>query len=202
MDKTVVLQDSTIEEEIEKAKVLATERCVSAGGNVNTIEVVEVEAIPQSYVTNGATNIRVRVVGDLKEGYEELYDDSEDSNFDEPFGKEQGDATSIEPSFAVSKGSSYEIDEKVDIRNYRPRIEGDIWYVSETDLQFLQDGTGILGVGSCGEPYPAYLACLVALRNGEDITIRRQDTLPDDAVVLVAGFMVPFPSTNSSFNTS
>ena len=73
---------------------------------------------------------------------------------------------------------------------YQPRIEGDLWYLSELDLQFLQDGTGVLGVGSCGEPYPVYLACLVALRNGGDITIRRQDTLPDDAVVLVAGFMV------------
>jgi len=77
----------------------------------------------------------------------------------------------------------------VDLKNYRPRIEGDLWYLSEIDLQFLLDGAGVLGVGSCGEPYPSYLACLLALRNGEDITVMRQDTLPDNAVVLVAGFM-------------
>jgi len=88
------------------------------------------------------------------------------------------------------KGSSYEILDHVDLKSYRPRIEGDLWYLSELDLRFLQDGTGVLGVGSCGEPYPCYLACLLALRGGKEITIRRQDTLPDDAVVLVAGFMV------------
>jgi hypothetical protein len=95
---------------------------------------------------------------------------------------------------APSKGSSYEVSKQIDVKSYRPRIVGDLWYFSELDLQFLQDGAGILAVGSCGEPYSAYLACLMALRNGEDITIRRQDTLPDDAVVLVAGFMVCYAS--------
>jgi hypothetical protein len=99
----------------------------------------------------------------------------------------------------MSKGSSYDIVEHVDLRSYRPRIEGDLWYLSELDLLFLQDGTGVLGVGSCGEPYPVYLACLLALRNGGDIIIRRQDTLPDNAVVLVSGFMVKItPSSQTT----
>ncbi|KAL5326983.1 hypothetical protein ACEPPN_004672 [Leptodophora sp. 'Broadleaf-Isolate-01'] len=192
VDMTVVPGARTIDQEIESAKALAIERCVAAGGNSKTIEVVEVDAVPVSYVTNGATRLLVRVVGDLLEGYEETH-----SSPDSPVNSDAFETLSISPlrkiytdeSSATTKGSSYEIAEHIDINSYRPRIEGDFWYLSELDLQFLQDGTGVLGVGSCGEPYPAYVACLLALRNGEDITIRRQDTLPDDAVVLVAGFM-------------
>ncbi|KAK0113030.1 hypothetical protein ONS95_014739 [Cadophora gregata] len=192
VDMTVVPGSRTIGQEIETAKALATERCVAAGGNIKTIEVVEVDAVPVSYVTNGATRLLVRVVGDLVEGYEETH-----TSPDSPITSETREKlsppllriASAGDSSAATKGCSYEVPEHIDINGYRPRIEGDFWYLSELDLQFLQDGTGVLGVGSCGEPYPAYIGCLLALRNGEHITIRRQDTLPDDAVVLVAGFM-------------
>ncbi|KAG4431583.1 hypothetical protein IFR05_012938 [Cadophora sp. M221] len=192
VDMTVVPGARTIDQEIESAKALAIERCVAAGGNSKTIEVVEVDAVPVSYVTNGATRLLVRVVGDLVEGYEETHSSPDSPVNSDAF--EQHSISSVRKmdsyeSSAPTKGSSYEITEHIDINSYRPRIEGDFWYLTELDLQFLQDGTGVLGVGSCGEPYPAYVACLLALRNGEDITIRRQDTLPDDAVVLVAGFM-------------
>jgi hypothetical protein len=194
VDKTVVPRGRTIDQELEDAKALAIERCVAAGGNKKTIEIVEVETVPVSYVTNGATRLFVRVVADLVEGHEEPQDSSR------PY--LNGDVYRRPANFSalpngisddlslISKGSSYDIIGHIDVKSYRPRIEGDLWYLSELDLQFLQDGTGVLGVGSCGEPYPVYLACLLALRNGGDIIIRRQDTLPDDAVVLVGSFMV------------
>lgn len=162
---------------------------MAAGGNSKTIEVVEIDAIPISYVTNGATRLLVRVVGDLVDGYEEELDEVGSGTFRKPRLLPNGIS---DENWATSKGSSYEIVDRVDLESYRPRIEGDLWYLSELDLQFLQDGTGVLGVGSCGEPYPAYISCLSALRDGEEITIRRQDTLPDEAVVLVAGFMVRY----------
>jgi len=141
----------------------------------------------------------VRVVGDLIEGYEESSDDAPELLLNgDTFSKK--DLISIVPESlkenAITKASCYDITAQFDLENYRPRIEGDLWYLSEIDLQFLLDGAGVLGVGSCGEPYPSYLACLLALQNGEDITIMRQDTLADDAVVLVAGFMVS-PSSPS-----
>ena len=206
MDKTVVPGAKTIDQEIEDAKDLAIQRCVAAGGSKKTIEVVEIDVVPVSYVTNGATRLLVRVVGDLLEGYEESSDDTPEHLLNgETFSK--SDLVSIIPNGvkenAISKASCYDVVEQVDLKNYRPRIEGDLWYLSETDLQFLLDGAGVLGVGSCGEPYPSYLACLLALRNGEDITIMRQDTLSDDAVILVAGFMVslhPTPMMTSLTN--
>lgn len=193
MEKTVVPGAKTIDEEIEDAKNLAIQRCVAAGGAKKTIEVVEIDIVPISYVTNGATSLHVRVVGDLVEGFEESFDDSPEQLLNGETFSKLG-LVSIIPNDvkenAISKASCYDIDKQLDLESYHPRIEGDLWYLSETDLQFLLDGAGVLGVGSCGEPYPSYLACLLALRNGEDITIMRQDTLSDDAVVLVAGFMV------------
>jgi hypothetical protein len=154
--------------------------------------VVEIDVVPVSYVTNGATRLLVRVVGDLVEGLEGSFELPERLLNGDTFSK--SNLVSIVPNGikedAISKASSPDIIEQVGLKSYRPRIEGDLWYLSEIDLQFLLDGSGVLGVGSCGEPYPSYLACLLALQNGEDIMIRRQDTLADDAVVLVAGFMV------------
>ncbi|KAF4620233.1 hypothetical protein G7Y89_g14587 [Cudoniella acicularis] len=192
VDKTVVPGAKTIDQEIEYAKQLAIERCVAAGGNKKTIEVVEIDVVPVSYVTNGATRVLVRVVGDLVEGREKVPDSTEILHSGHTFQKEviNGLPNGISnDQHKISKGSSYEVTKQINLKTYRPRIENDFWYLSELDLQFLQDGTGVLGVGSCGEPYPAYIACLQALRSGKNITIRRQGTLPDDAVVLVAGFM-------------
>ena len=191
VDTTLVPGPKGVKHHIEEVKAVAIERCVAAGGNRRTIEVVEVDYVPVSYVMNGATRVMVRVVGDLVEGYEETHDDPEQLLDSESFQK--SDLTSIingvENIEVLSKGSSYDIVDHIDIESYRPRIEGDLWYLSELDLKFLLDGAGVLGVGSCGEPYPSYLACLLALRNGESLTVRRQDTLPDEAVILVAGFM-------------
>lgn len=132
------------------------------------------------------------------EGFEESFETPKQLLNGETFSK--SNLVSIVPNGvkenAISKASCYDIIEQADLKSYRPRIEGDFWYLSELDLQFLLDGAGVLGVGSCGEPYPSYLACLLALRQGEDITIRRQDTLADDAVVLVAGFMVSVEVTS------
>lgn len=202
VDKTVVPRGTTIDQELEDAKALAIERCIAAGGNKRTVELVEVETVPVSYVTNGATRLFVRVVGDLVEGYEE-HQDSSQPHLDGDAYRKPTDFSSLRNGIPndhslMSKGSSYDIVEHVDLRSYRPRIEGDLWYLSELDLQFLQDGTGVLGVGSCGEPYPVYLACLLALRNGGEIIIRRQDTLPDNAVVLVGGFMVKIPPSSQT----
>ena len=185
----VIPGDKTIDQEIEDAKELATERCVAGGGKRETVEVVEVEVVPISYVTNGASELYVRVIGDLLESYEGTFEAPE-SFYGETFHKSNLISTISNGLSDIHKGSSYDIIENVDLESYHPRIEGDLWYLSEIDIQFLSDGTGILGVGSCGEPYPTYLALLEVLRSGGDLIIRRHDTFPDDGVVLVAGYMV------------
>ncbi|KAB8295723.1 hypothetical protein EYC80_008548 [Monilinia laxa] len=192
VDTVVIPGERTIEEEIEEAKLLAIQRCVAAGGDKKTIEVVEVDTLPINYVTNGSTQLVVRVVGDLLNTGEKVKDlntfPRSISTF-KPKRADSGYSASGLDSLVESKASTYDILEHIDVESYRPRIEGDIWHLSEIDLKFLMDGTGVLAVGSCGEPYPSYIACLIALENGGGLRIRRQDTIPDDALIVPAGFM-------------
>ena len=182
-------EEKSIKQEIEDARLLAIERCVTAGGDRETITVVEVDVIPVSYTMNGAASIFIRVVGDLVNEKEASPDSPEDILDGEIFYKLDLFPTQ-KPSTETSKGSSHGISDRVDLKSYRPRIEGDLWYLSVLDVQFLAEGTGVLGVGSCGEPYPSYLSLLEILRTGGKLTIRRQSTFPDDGVALVCGFMV------------
>jgi hypothetical protein len=187
-------------QEVEDAKVVAIERCIAAGGDRETVEIVEVDIIPVSYTMNGAADIFVRVVGELVNNKDAPPDSPEDLLEGEIFFKENlfpasGNISKVEEAtLEATNGISYDVALRTDLNTYRPRIEGDLWYLSELDIQFLSDGTGVLGVGSCGEPYPTFLALREIVRNGEDLTIRRQDTLPNDAVVLVCGFMVSLAS--------
>lgn len=174
-------ENRSINQQLEDAKMLAVERCVSAGGNPRAVEIVEVDLIPMSYVTNGATRVVVRVVSDLVEGQNSV---TREEDFLHP---EMHNSRCLIDT--EGKASNYEFIETIDFKSYRPRIEGDLWYVSQTDLDFLQDGTGVLGVGSCGEPYPTYLACKELLRSGTPIIIRRQGSIKDAETVLVGGFM-------------
>lgn len=163
---------------------MAAERCIRAGGDPHAVEIVEVDLVPVSYVTNGATRVMVRAVSDLVVESQGIITPAEEIVHLE---MSSGRRCPIETE---DKASNYEVISEVDVKTYRPRIEGDLWYVSLTDLDFLRDGSGVLGVGSCGEPYPTYLACTELLKSGEAITIRRQESIKDSELVLVAGFMV------------
>lgn len=174
--------NQSIEQQLEDGKTLAIERCITAGGDPDAVEIVEVDLVPISYVTNGATRAMVRVVSDLVESQDAITFEEENLHPDPD--------TDIRAIKIADKALDYEVMKPVDIECYRPRIEGDLWYVSSTDLAFLQDGTGVLGVGSCGEPYPTYLACMELLKGGTPITIRKHESIKDSEVVLVAGFMV------------
>ncbi|RAL68786.1 hypothetical protein DID88_007477 [Monilinia fructigena] len=173
VDTVVTPGEKTIEEEIEEAKLLAIQRCVAAGGDEKTIEVVEVDTLPINYVTNGSTQLVVRVVGDLLNTGEKVKDlntiPRSISTF-KPKRADSGYSASGLDSAVESKASTYDILEHIDVESYRPRLEGDIWHLSEIDLKFLMDGTGVLA-------------------NGEGLRIRRQDTIPDDTLIVPAGFM-------------
>ncbi|KAJ4416156.1 hypothetical protein N0V82_006916 [Gnomoniopsis sp. IMI 355080] len=188
VDAVCVPESTSIEEQLENAKALAIERCITAGGDPQAVDIVEVDMLPISYVTNGATRIMVRVVSDLVESQDIVT---------------MGEYTLCPEIGSVGfetadEALDYDDSRTVDIDSYQPRIEGDLWYLTPTDLDFLQDGSGVLGVGSCGEPYPTYLACMELLKSGVPITIRRQDSIEDADLVLVGGFMLRVTSAIQS----
>ncbi|KXN82657.1 Hydantoin utilization protein A [Leucoagaricus sp. SymC.cos] len=79
--------------------------------------------------------------------------------------------------------------EEVDYEMYRPKVLGDEWILSETDLQFVMEGCGVLGTGGGGSPYPTYLICLEALRKGKTICVVDHSSLPPDGLLARGAFM-------------
>jgi len=65
VDHTVTLGTRSRDEALAQAKVLAIERAVTAGAHPDTVQVVDVEEIPLTYLPSNALRIRVKAVGAL-----------------------------------------------------------------------------------------------------------------------------------------
>ncbi|KAH7010374.1 hypothetical protein EDB80DRAFT_868895 [Ilyonectria destructans] len=67
-----------------------------------------------------------------------------------------------------------------DLNAYTPDIQEDVWNLSETDIDFLISGTGVLGVGCIGEATNYEVALKTALRDGRAIRIVSPEIVPPD----------------------
>jgi len=65
VDRVFSLDDIRREEALESARSEAVERAIGAGADPATVEVVEIDEVPLSYVPSNATLVRVKAVGDL-----------------------------------------------------------------------------------------------------------------------------------------
>src|SRR2546422_607780 len=65
VDYTVTLGTRSRDEALAQAKALALERAITAGAHPHTVEVVDVEEIPLTYLPSNALRLRVKAVGDL-----------------------------------------------------------------------------------------------------------------------------------------
>lgn len=63
----------------------------------------------------------------------------------------------------------------------------DGWQLTETDIEALEIGSGILGTGGGGNPYIGKLRAREMLRNGHDMRLIPLNSLPDDARVVALG---------------
>ncbi|EIN06702.1 Hydantoinase/oxoprolinase [Punctularia strigosozonata HHB-11173 SS5] len=177
-DTIEILQDKSLEDVLEKCKVEAIERAVAAGAKKHTVKVVEVENLPVQYVTNKATRIIVRAVGELDtEAMLESSNVMEDrEETEEPEGEND------------SKSGDRII--RIDVNTYVPQINAKReWILSEIDLAWIAEGCGILGTGGGGSPYPPQIMARQILRDGGEIRVISSDSLPDDAVIFRGHFM-------------
>jgi hypothetical protein len=55
----------TREEALEEAKEEATRKAIDAGADADTIEIVDVEEVPLSYLPGNAIRVMVKAVGNL-----------------------------------------------------------------------------------------------------------------------------------------
>lgn len=68
VDRMFVLEDASREAALDEAKAEAREQAINAGADADTVQIVDVDEIPISYLPGGVTRIRVKAVGDLKIG--------------------------------------------------------------------------------------------------------------------------------------
>lgn len=68
VEKVYDLGSMSREEALNDARTAASRQAIDAGANADTIEIVEVEEIPLTYLPSNATRIRVKAVGNLGVG--------------------------------------------------------------------------------------------------------------------------------------
>jgi hypothetical protein len=65
LEKVYLFEQISREAALQEATIEAKKRAVAAGAKPDSLEVVEIEDVPLSYLPGNATRIRVKVVGDL-----------------------------------------------------------------------------------------------------------------------------------------
>jgi N-methylhydantoinase A/oxoprolinase/acetone carboxylase beta subunit len=65
VDRVFSLASLTRDQALDSAKAEATAKAIQAGADPKTVEIVDVEDVPLTYLPGNATRIRVKAVGDL-----------------------------------------------------------------------------------------------------------------------------------------
>lgn len=182
VDTIEILQDRSLSDVLENIKQRAMDKATESGAHPGSVRIVDINVLPIQYVTNQATRIIVRAVGELsQESGLDAVDDTASHVLDIE------DETNEPELEAVVNTPTPQ--ERIDYATYQPTIVGKEWVLSETDLFFIMEGCGILGTGGGGSPYPAYLICRQILRDGGTIRIADHTSLPEHGVVARGGFM-------------
>lgn len=108
------------------------EKALRRGAKEDTVRVLRVEVVPLAYVANGAMRVVVGVVGEVGVGVDAVREEDEEGDEgDEVGGEEEG--RGYEGS-VPSLGRELVQEVEVDYESYRPKVVGDEWILSETDL--------------------------------------------------------------------
>ena len=75
----------------------------------------------------------------------------------------------------------------VEITSYRPCVKERIWYVSETDVEWISTGCYILGTGGGGSPYSHMIRLREILRAGGIVRVINPHDLKDDNLIGCGG---------------
>ncbi len=70
----------------------------------------------------------------------------------------------VKAKVAVNGTSTEQAD--IDLRDYKPEVSKETgeWFISETDLEFISEGCGVLGTGGGGTTYGTLLHSVDVLR--------------------------------------
>lgn len=117
---------------VDEVKLKATKQAVEKGAKAETVKVVRVEVVPLAYIATGAVRVIVKAVGEL--GSERIDQrDEEGENKGNGAGEFRGEDE--HQGSIISGGTGGEEIEAIDYEVYTPKVVGDEWMISETDLR-------------------------------------------------------------------
>lgn len=177
VDTVMSSAGTTVAALVAEVKEMATEKAIQAGAAPESIEIVEVDAIPLPYVAD-QVRVIVRAVGDLSPN--KLFASKVDV---------EDDLEEDLESEVAKKAATFQAEEEasLDVMSYRPNVIRNQatgvpeWYVSETDIDWLKDGCYILGCAGGGSPKSEHIRLRDKLREGHRIRIIDQSALSEDA---------------------
>eukprot|EP00118_Oscarella_pearsei_P002054 m.9338 g.9338 ORF g.9338 m.9338 type:complete len:991 (+) comp21278_c0_seq1:40-3012(+) len=181
----VVSEDKTREEAHAEAKQRATHKAIEAGAQPETIQIVEVDEIPLSYLPGNAFRIKVKAVGDLAVDAPDIVPEPEP--LAEVVQPQPVNAQASCPTLHLAQPVPESQVSESSRRNVDPAT-GE-WTLSAYDVECIAVGAGILGCGGGGSPALGRLQALKSLANGRSIRIIDVDKLPKSALIAPIAFM-------------
>ncbi|KAI5248631.1 DUF917-domain-containing protein [Aureobasidium subglaciale] len=171
---------------VEEISREAIEKAVESGAAQDSVKIVEVETLPLPYIANKSRFI-IRAAGEfdytraneMKSATEDELADDNNMNAYEKNGNK--------PQHIVHAVNKHVKAEPFDITTYKPKVEDRVWYVSETDLDWMAIGCYILGTGGGGSPYSHMLRMRSLLRDGDVIRVINPHDLKDEDQVGCGG---------------
>ncbi|KAK7751834.1 hypothetical protein SLS62_006135 [Diatrype stigma] len=172
---TKELLDETSQEAIEKT--------IAAGASKESVKVVEMDTLPLTYIEN-KTRFIVRAAGDFDFSRTDL----STTLIEEAGAEAEQKMDEYEKSGKSNTTRRHnELVEDIDIEAYKPSVKNRVWYISETDLEWISIGCYILGTGGGGSPYSGTIRLREALRKGAVVRVVSPADVPDDAAVGCGG---------------
>ncbi|KAK7210402.1 hypothetical protein V2G26_017580 [Clonostachys chloroleuca] len=181
-DIIVSTENQTTAEARDSVTRRAIEKTVSAGAEPATVEVVEVETLPLSYVEN-KTRFIIRAAGDFDTSRTQNVEDSVGGQVEAENSHDETIPERVLPKPNQRKGPH----KQVDVNEYVPDVRNRTWYISETDVEWIATGCYILGTGGGGSPYSSKIRLRTELRKGAVIRVVDTRDIPDDAQVGCGG---------------
>ncbi|KAG1730811.1 hydantoinase [Suillus paluster] len=166
----------------------AIARAIASGADPHRVAIVESEVIPIAY-TSGRCRFYVKAAGD----WSGVASPSR-TEVDDPLRLEASTGeTASRPQMVASAAASAVVAPVMrsasDILEYKPRIEGREWLLSEIDLEWIADGCYVLGCGGGGSPLHTFLELRELVRSGETVRVIDFSSVPSNAVVGWGGGM-------------
>ena len=156
-------RDKAISESIEKAK----KEVLKAGGMEGSVELLDKEDIPISYIP-GHTRIKVKVVAELKANVgDNCYIKTETLK------QITASSAKMKQKQTVSVAGKLLEETAFNLRKHPPYTDEKTgeWFLDEYDIECISIGAGILGAGGGGNPHLAKVAALRAMKDGKQFRV-------------------------------